>query len=97
MRAAASSPAWPSSPAMTFGAQHADGLAQRRARHLQLLGQRAFVELGAGRDVAFDDELPQPRRDLLVQHGAGDRNDIGHGFAFCMQNASERTNEGPPA
>ena len=64
---------------------------KRRARDLQLLAQRALVELGARRDRAFDDELAQPGASLLVQHAA-------RGMAmtsaimvsrFCMQKQSD--------
>jgi hypothetical protein len=50
-----------------FGGQPLDGFAQRRARHVQLLAQFTLVELGAGRDAAFDQQLAQPLRHLVVQ------------------------------
>ena len=45
---------------------------KRRARHLQDLGQLAFVELGARRDAAFHQHLAQALGHLLVQRGAAE-------------------------
>ncbi len=40
--------------------------------------QLAFIELGAGRDAAFDDALAQPRGHFLVQHLARNGDDVSH-------------------
>ena len=42
------------------GRQHAEGLAQRRARHAQPLAQLALVQPRAGRQIALDDQGTQP-------------------------------------
>jgi len=58
--------------------EHADRLAQRRARDLELFGELALVELRAGRDQAFHDLLAQAGGGVLVQHARRDRKDAGH-------------------
>jgi hypothetical protein len=40
-----------------FLRQQLDRLSQRRAGHTQLLCQHAFVQLGAGRNAAFDEPV----------------------------------------
>jgi hypothetical protein len=65
-----------------FHRQHLDGFAQRRARDLQLLAERAFVQLGTRRNLPFHDELAQTRAHLLVQNRAGNGDDVGHGNAL---------------
>jgi len=53
---------------------------------MQLLGQGALVELGAGRDGALDDQLAQAGADLEMEHPRRDGKNLGHGL-FCMQKA----------
>jgi hypothetical protein len=56
--------------------QHAESLAQRRARHAQLLAEFALVQLGAGRQHAFDDQDAQPLRRRFGQREPGN-GDVG--------------------
>ena len=57
---------------------------------LQHLAQLALVELGAGRDAAFDQHLAQALRHLLVQGGARDGDHVGsHARMICMQNLAQ--------
>ena len=51
--------------------------------------QFAFVELGAGRDAAFDQHLAQAMRHLLVQGGAGNGDDSAVMRVFCMQKIAD--------
>ena len=67
-----------------LGREHLDGFAQRRARDIQRFTELAFVELGAGCDLALDDALTQAQGDLLVQHRAGQGDHIGHRVFFDL-------------
>jgi hypothetical protein len=48
-------------------------IASRSGEHF---GELPFVELGAGRDLVFDQHLAQPLRDLLVQGRARNGDDF---------------------
>ncbi|MNT14329.1 hypothetical protein D3C72_1493300 [compost metagenome] len=68
-----------------LGRQQLDGLAQRRARHVQLQAQLAFVELGAGRDAPLHQHGAQARHHLVMQGQPGDFDDFsGHVRFPCL-------------
>ena len=58
--------------------QHLDRLAQRRARDLKLLAKLALIQLGTGRNGAFDQHAAQPGGRLMWERLAGEFDDFGH-------------------
>ena len=60
----------------TFGGQHLERLAQRRARNPVLLGESLLVDPGAGGEFVGENALAQALGDFLVKRG---RCNAGHG------------------